>query len=323
MNIYEAAGTTGELALARLKHLIEQDGVSPNSRGSEGNTPLLAAARAGNVEGLSYLMTTQGVDIEQKNDGGHTAFFLACNYGQDAAARMLLGKGADPCVLDPHGDSALHVASYWGHEATVRLLLADGRCGLDHWHHLDDRFQGHTALLDAAENGHWSVAEMLLEAGASPLATDREGCNALQLAQHAIDSEHPAPESFIAAFHRQRAEPQRPAHLRKLRYLFDVAHPCTVSKESAATTTVPGPLQGRVRTGQPLPDARVAAPFVAGREKLRGVVMHVVGRNGAGPWQDLSPDLFKELVVEFMLPRWAAGGEDLMEEEEEEEEAGV
>jgi uncharacterized protein len=89
-----------------------------------GSTPLLFAARSGDVESVRLLVDA-GADVNDALPNGMSALVLAAHSGQGAAARMLLEKGADPNA-DGIGYTALHAAVLRGDVETVDELLRHG-----------------------------------------------------------------------------------------------------------------------------------------------------------------------------------------------------
>jgi ankyrin repeat protein len=87
-----------------------------------GSTPLLFAAREGDVESARLLIEA-GAKVNDKLPDGTTALIEAAHSGQGAVARMLLDKGADPNDNEI-GYTALHAAVLRGDLDLVRALLA-------------------------------------------------------------------------------------------------------------------------------------------------------------------------------------------------------
>ena len=141
----------------------------------DGNTPLMVAARAGNVDDVRLLLKA-GADIEAKDDYGNTALMLAAQEGKVEALEALLGAGADKDAKNDDGDTALKLAAYDGQVETLEALL---RAGVDK----DARDNGGTtALMVAAYSGEVGVVEALLRAGADKDVKNNDGVNALMLA---------------------------------------------------------------------------------------------------------------------------------------------
>lgn len=85
-------------------------GANPNSRdprehGGTQNTPLHAAADAGNADIVGILLA-HGAQVDAQCDGGWTPLMRACNGGFVEVARILLTAGANPNVRNREGYSA-------------------------------------------------------------------------------------------------------------------------------------------------------------------------------------------------------------------------
>ncbi len=127
-------------------------------------TPLMAAAVAGQVETLAWLLA-RGADPEAQDEQGRSGLALAIAAGQLETARELLAGGARLEAPDHRGLTPLMLAAATPAAAsTVPLLLAAGadRLARDQ--------EGHSAALHAAS--YWrldrAVLEALLEGGPPP-----------------------------------------------------------------------------------------------------------------------------------------------------------
>lgn len=180
------------------------DGADPDAATAEGLRPLHLAVH--DVERVRVLLD-RGAAIDARTASGHTPLMLACWFGgDDAAARLLLERGADPRIAAGDetaltmavgaskrdlvralleaglqdslagglGAAALAVATANGDVATVDLLLASG---VDP----DATTQGETATMLhwAAMDGEAEIVELLLGRGADVDAVDEEGMTAL------------------------------------------------------------------------------------------------------------------------------------------------
>ncbi len=89
-----------------------------------GSTPLLFAARVGDVESARLLLAA-GADVNDSLPDGTSALVEAAHSGQQDVGILLLEKGADPDAAVV-GYSALHAAVLRGSLDLVKALLAHG-----------------------------------------------------------------------------------------------------------------------------------------------------------------------------------------------------
>lgn len=137
-------------------------------------TSLLDACESGGgAEDLSALLAGLGVSVDTKGADGDTPLHVACLYGQTAVVRALLERNADPRVTDRDGGTPLHDASAGGHEAIVRMLVerakdqnADATDVVASFVNARDG-DGETPLHLATRGEHAPVVAFLLSHGAS------------------------------------------------------------------------------------------------------------------------------------------------------------
>ncbi len=105
-------------------------GADPDNREWTGQTPLQAAAEAGNVE-IMKLLLDAGASVDKRGVGGAmTPLMYAAQNGRVEAVRLLLGHGADVTVTDiPTGVGWL--ASLAGLEGKTALSLARAGSAVD------------------------------------------------------------------------------------------------------------------------------------------------------------------------------------------------
>jgi uncharacterized protein len=89
-----------------------------------GFTPLLFAARAGDIESARLLLAA-GSNVNEAAGAGTTALVVAAHSNQGAFARFMLDKGADGNA-DGAGYTALHAAVLRGDLTLVKALLDHG-----------------------------------------------------------------------------------------------------------------------------------------------------------------------------------------------------
>ncbi|KAH7033709.1 ankyrin repeat-containing domain protein [Microdochium trichocladiopsis] len=89
----------------------------------DGNTPLMAAISAQNLEAALFL--AEGANIHATNNDGHGALLSAVDRGMDEVMAMLLSRGVDIEHRDVRGRTPLMVAiEQWDHHQVKRLLRA-------------------------------------------------------------------------------------------------------------------------------------------------------------------------------------------------------
>ena len=172
-------------------------GADANTTLPEGETTLMTAARVGAVEAMRVL-AARGASVNAKERWlGETALMWAAAENHADAVKALIELGADVDVRStrstfPHASpaaenlitmtfpqgawTALMFAARQGALESARLL-ADAHAALD----LTNP-DGSTATVLAIINGHYDVADMLLDRGADPNVADSVGMTPLYAA---------------------------------------------------------------------------------------------------------------------------------------------
>lgn len=90
-------------------------------------------------------------------------------------------RNADPNIADRStGMTPLMWTAAYGRVDLLELLLGTKRCNLE-CKTRDTGAVGETAIILAAEAGHWLCVEQLLHHGASPLVTNQDGVRLVDL----------------------------------------------------------------------------------------------------------------------------------------------
>ena len=179
-------------------HQLENTAGNTNSSGDfemahGGSTPLLFAARLGDIETARVLLAG-GADVNDTAAAGTSALVVAVHSGHGALAALLLEEGADPNAADA-GYTAIHAAVLRADLATVRTLLAHGadpnalvlhgtpgrRFSEDY--SLRSQYIGTNAFWLAAKFAdNVDIMRALADADADPLVTPEDGTTAVKAA---------------------------------------------------------------------------------------------------------------------------------------------
>ncbi|KAF6815907.1 ankyrin repeat domain-containing protein [Colletotrichum musicola] len=92
----------------------------------------------------SSLSCVEGVDVNDRNEPGHTPVYLAASFGHTETITLLVAHGAKINVDCGTYGSPLHVACFRGHLAAVKQLLCSGAqqsCGSVFKHALEAAFR--------------------------------------------------------------------------------------------------------------------------------------------------------------------------------------
>jgi ankyrin repeat protein len=172
--VLSRAAENGYEVLAR--QLLERRGTDPNSRDCEGWTPLVWAARTGNISLVETLLHVKA-DVNAAAFGP-TALQAAAGGGHLDVVERLLIAGADinAAAVSTSGRTALQAAAGGGHLDMVERLLTAGA----DINAAPATNNGRTALQAAAGGGHLDMVERLLAAGADVKGRSRR--TALQAA---------------------------------------------------------------------------------------------------------------------------------------------
>ncbi len=171
-----------------------------------GSTPLLFAARSGDLESARLLIAA-GADVNDTAADGNTALIIAAHSGSGSVAALLLEQGADPNAA-PLGYAALHAAVLRGTLQDRRRASEDPGAGvplvralLEHganpdarlakgtpvrrWSHdfaLMERWVGATPYWLAAKFLETEMMRVLVAGGADPRRASRDGTTPLMAA---------------------------------------------------------------------------------------------------------------------------------------------
>ena len=174
-----AAASRGDVAAVQRLVTARAD---LNARDPQGRTPLHVATFARQREVIRALAQA-GAQLDALENDRYDAVTIAAVADDEATLRLLLALGASAKqVTSRYDGTALIAAAHLGHDGVVRQLIAAG-APLDHVNNLH-----WTALIESIVLGdggprHQATLAALLQAGASPALTDRQGNTPLLLAR--------------------------------------------------------------------------------------------------------------------------------------------
>lgn len=145
---------------AALLDALLREGTPVNVVDASGTTPLMIAARDGDLESVRLLLA-HGADVSAANRIGATALLWAA--GEPEKVRLLLAAGASPATRSALGNTPLIVAAGCpeSQESLALLLAAEAA--------ISSRNAGdETALSAAARMGNLDSVRLLLAHGADP-----------------------------------------------------------------------------------------------------------------------------------------------------------
>jgi len=152
-----AAAQAGNVKAIRALIVKRADVNAPQS---DGSTALLWAAYNANPE-MTRVLLAAGAKVDAANHYGVTPLLQASSTGDSAIMELLLKAGADPKRPGAEGETPPMSAARAGSTDAVRLLLAHGADV-----NAADSFQQETPLMWAAAEGHVDVVKTLVELGA-------------------------------------------------------------------------------------------------------------------------------------------------------------
>ncbi len=171
-NIYGANALLLAAALGKddvVKALITH-GANVNITDNYGWTPLMVAAEKGHLTSVQALLNAHSINIDTKKRGGATALFMAAYNSKDDVVKALIQKGANVNINTYFGWTPLMSAAEKGHLTTVQVLLNANSINIDTKNH-----NGATALYIAAAFGRDDIVKALIQKGANVNITDDDG----------------------------------------------------------------------------------------------------------------------------------------------------
>ncbi|KAL7540827.1 hypothetical protein ACHAXR_011085 [Thalassiosira sp. AJA248-18] len=86
----------------------------------------ILAVKNHNLPELEYVLDTEGLSVETRDQHGNTLFILACQQGSKKLAKFLLRRGANRNAQNNGGNSALHYLYEYKHTSLAEYLIRKG-----------------------------------------------------------------------------------------------------------------------------------------------------------------------------------------------------
>ena len=171
--LYAAAAENADSAIT--KKLLAA-GADPNVALPSGETPLMQAARLGNVETVRALLASGADPNAKEKNGEQTALMWAIAERHSKVTEELVRNKVDVNARSKNGATALMFAARGDADSTRTLLVAgaDPNVQIPDW--------GGTALIIASTMGKTNVVQVLLDKGADPNLRDKNSFTALHAA---------------------------------------------------------------------------------------------------------------------------------------------
>jgi len=173
-----ARDTTGVSAIMHAIYRHSQEGLQA-LLATHPELDIFEAASVGDTARLSVLLATNPDLVNSFSADGFTALHFAAFFTQEAAARMLIERGANVSAVakNPTQVMPLHSAASSRDLAVARMLLEHGAPPNA------KQQQGWTPLHACAQNGDKAIAELLLKHGVDPRIPNDNGVTPEQLAR--------------------------------------------------------------------------------------------------------------------------------------------
>lgn len=121
------------LHAARFYEPLDDDDVSAITAtkviSTRGDLALHRAAATGRIDQIEALLQVSDIEVNARNMEGDTPLIAACRFGQLKAVLLLLDYGADASIRNSFGENALHYAWCFNttqSEIVVRRLISSG-----------------------------------------------------------------------------------------------------------------------------------------------------------------------------------------------------
>jgi ankyrin repeat protein len=151
-----------------------QAGMNPNSINNKKQPALMQAVRDQAWKSFDVILANPNTDVNLGNQFDETPLMYVSLVGDTERAQRLIARGAK---VNKSGWTPLHYSSVKGQAGVVKLLLANGaRVN-------EISPEGDTALLLAVQTDSMETVQLLINAGADPLASNLKAQDSIDMAR--------------------------------------------------------------------------------------------------------------------------------------------
>jgi ankyrin repeat protein len=151
--------------------------VPPPAQTDADQAALFTAVKGGDLKQVAMILGKKPKLAGARDEKGYTPLIWAARKGNVAMCALLMLKGADVNAVNKWNNTALHWAAYGGHASVVAYLLRKGAKT-----NIQENQKGNMPLHDAAAKGHSAVILLLIKGGAPINAKNKFGLTPLAVA---------------------------------------------------------------------------------------------------------------------------------------------
>ena len=182
---------------ASFNELIRRFAIDINVQNDEGETFLMAAVRAGNLELVNQLLARRDIDPDLADNDGITPLMAAIILDDNEIAELLIHGMATLGIIDEEANTALLHAVERNNDFIVSMLIdLGGDTVLEN--QIND--QGMTALMLAVQKGNTNIVSKILDLSDIEInKTNSKGQSALSVARSSTHANKDAITKLLIA----------------------------------------------------------------------------------------------------------------------------
>ncbi|XP_048247424.1 ankyrin-3-like isoform X2 [Haliotis rufescens] len=158
-------------------HVLVRNGCDLSVVDDHGDNILHNACYSDNVSIVKDILSRKLVDINSKGYDGNTPLMVAAKEGNKKVFDLLVSNECDQFDVSDNGGNILHAACLSNDAMLVKDILLRGVSDIES--RVED---GATPVMLAAEKGHKEVFDLLVSEGCNLEVLDNDGCNILHAA---------------------------------------------------------------------------------------------------------------------------------------------